>query len=31
MPRLCHAMTTPFRKRLLKAMAQRGMGMAWVN
>jgi hypothetical protein len=25
----CHATIMPFRKRLLKATAQRGMGMAW--
>jgi hypothetical protein len=31
MPRLCHATTMPFWKRLLKATAQRGMGMARVN
>jgi hypothetical protein len=29
MPRPCHATTMPFWKRLLKATAQRGMGMAW--
>jgi hypothetical protein len=29
MLRPCHATTMPFWKRLLKAMAQRGMGMAW--
>jgi hypothetical protein len=29
MPRLCHATTMPFWKRLLKVTAQRGMGMAW--
>jgi hypothetical protein len=30
MPRPCHATTIPFWKRLIKTMAQRGMGMAWL-
>jgi hypothetical protein len=29
MPQPCHATTMPFWKRLLKAMAQRGMGIVW--
>jgi hypothetical protein len=29
MPRPCHATTMPFWKRLLKATAKHGMGMAW--
>jgi hypothetical protein len=28
-PRLCHATTMPFWKRLLKSTAQRSMGMVW--
>jgi hypothetical protein len=31
MPRPCHSTSMPFRKRFLKATAQRGMGMACVN